>query len=917
VTTSDNAGPRLETKLFVPRLRRGLVARPRLTERLNRVAESKLALVSAPAGFGKTTLLAEWLAAARDGERSMAWLSLGHGDNEPAPFWAYLIAALQTLVPGLGGSALSLLQGPQPPPMEAVLATLLNELSAVPNDIVLVLDDYHVVDAPDVQDGMGFLLEHLPPQMHLVIATRADPALPLARLRARGELVEIRAADLRFTPDEAAAYLNGTMGLELAAADVEALEARTEGWIAALQLAALSMQGRADVASFIASFAGDDRYIVDYLVDEVLARQSEDVRSFLLRTAVLERLTGSLCDAVTGRDDGRAMLEALDRANLFLVALDDRRRWYRYHHLFADVLRARVVDEQPDAVPGLHRRASDWFERHGERSEAIRHAMAAGDFARAADLIELAIPEMGRARQEVTMRRWMDALPGPHFESRPVLAAGYAGVLMQTGELERVDALLRAAERWLERTDRDVNRGRDSGATVVVDRDDLRRLPAELAMLRAGYARITGDLAATMDHAHRALEVVDRNDHLARGGAASLLGLTHWELGDLAVAYRWFADGMESLEKGAYVSDVVGGAVTLADIRIAQGRLDDAMRSYERGLRLALDRPGPPLRGAADMHVGMADVLRERNDLAAGAEHLAASRALGDENGLPKNPNRWRVAAAGIRHAEGDVAGALDLLDQAEGVFFSDFSPDVRPIPAMKARLWISHGKLAEARGWARAHGVTATDAISYVRAFEHATLARVLLAEGRRDGAEGRLDEAIDLTRRLVAEAEGGGWNGAAIDALGAQALARHSRGDVSGALDSLARAFGLAEPEGYVRIFVDEGPAMEALLKEAAKRGLAPSYIALIQAGFATTRGVAQRKRSLIEPLSDRELEVLRLLTTDLSGPEIAAHLVVSLHTVRTHTKNIYAKLGVSSRRAAVRGAAELELLAPTGPR
>ena len=359
-----------------------------------------------------------------------AWLSLDPGDNQPASFWTYLIAALQTVAPGVGASALSLLQGPQPPPIETVLATLLNELGAVPSDVVLVLDDYHVIDAHDINDGMAFLLEHLPPQVHLVITTRADPALPLARLRARGELVEIRAADLRFTPDEAAAYLNEVMGLDLAAGDVAALEGRTEGWIAALQLAALSMQGRDDVAGFIAGFAGDDRYIVDYLVEEVLHRQPEQVRSFLLETSILGRLSGPLCDAVTGQDGGKAMLEALDRGNLFLVPLDDRRRWYRYHQLFADVLRARLLDEQPELVPELHRRACEWYEENGDRSEAIRHAMAGGDFERAADLVELAIPAMSQDRQEATLRQWLEALPDELLRVRPVLSNAYAGTLL-------------------------------------------------------------------------------------------------------------------------------------------------------------------------------------------------------------------------------------------------------------------------------------------------------------------------------------------------------------------------------------------------------------------------------------------------------------------------------------------------------
>src|SRR6266498_951378 len=403
--------PLLETKLHVPRWRRGLVARPRLSERLSRGAESALTVVSAPAGFGKTTLLAQWLATAPGDGPSAAWLSLDQRDNDPAVFWTYLVAALQTAAHGVGAGALSLLQSPRPP-IEAVLATLLNDLGAVSNDVVLVLDDYHVIDARDVQDGMAFLLEHLPPQIHLVIASRTDPALPLARLRGRGELVEIRAADLRFTPDEAAAYLNGVMGLVLTARDVAALEGRTEGWIAALQLAALSMQGREDTAAFIAGFAGDGRYIVDYLAEEVLQRQPEHVQHFLLQTSILDRLSGPLCDAVTGQDGGRAKLAALERGNLFLVPLDDRRRWYRYHQLFADVLQAHLRDEQPGELPDLHRRASAWYEQNGEPSETIRHALAAGDFERAADLVELAIPAMRRSRQEAAVRGWLKAPPG-------------------------------------------------------------------------------------------------------------------------------------------------------------------------------------------------------------------------------------------------------------------------------------------------------------------------------------------------------------------------------------------------------------------------------------------------------------------------------------------------------------------------
>ena len=476
-------------------------------------------LVSAPAGFGKTTLLAEWLdagSAAADG-RSVAWLSLDRGDNDATLFWTYLVAALETAAPGVGAGTLALLQETHPSPIETILTTLLNDLDTIASDVVLVLDDYHVIDSPEVQVGMVFLVDHLPAQHHLVIAGRADPALPLARLRGRGELVEIRAADLRFTPDEAAAYLNGVMGLALTAPDVAVLEQRTEGWIAALQLAALSMSGRNDIAGFIAGFAGDDRYIVDYLAEEVLQRQPVHVRSFLLQTSILDRLTGPLCDAVSGQDGGKVTLAALERGNLFLVPLDDRRQWYRYHHLFAGVLRARLLDEQPDRVDELHQRASAWYERNGERSEAIRHALAGEDFERAADLVELAIPAMRRSRQEAALRRWLEVLPDDVIRVRPVLSIGYVGALIVQGEPEGVEARLRDAERWLDTTTGLGERPQDASVgMVVVDDEAFRGLPVAVAVYRAGQARILGDVVGTMTHARRALELSGEGDHFGR-----------------------------------------------------------------------------------------------------------------------------------------------------------------------------------------------------------------------------------------------------------------------------------------------------------------------------------------------------------------------------------------------------------------
>ncbi len=906
MTTMDSAGPLLETKFYVPKLRRGVVARPRLSERLSRGAESKLTLISAPAGFGKTTLVAEWLAAAPAGRPSVAWLSLDQADNQLVTFWTYLITALQTAAPGTGARALSLLQEPQPPPIETVLAPLLNELGALSNDIVLVLDDEHLVDAPEIQGGMAFLLEHLPPRIHLVIATRADPALPLARLRGRGELVEIRAADLRFTPDEAAAYLNEVMGLDLTAPDIAALEGRTEGWIAALQLAALSMKGRDDIAGFIAGFTGDDRYIVDYLVEEVLQRQPERVRSFLLETSILARMTGPLCDAVTGQDGGKATLEALDRGNLFLVPLDDQRRWYRYHQLFTDVLRAHLLDEQPELVPQLHRRACEWYEQNGERTEAIGHALAAGDLERVADLVELAIPALSRGRQEATLRRWLEALPDDLLRVRPVLSDAYAGSLLVRGEVEGVDERLRDAERWLDADDATMR----AGPMVVVDETAFRRLPGSLAVHRAGQARILGDVAGTVAHARRALDLVEEDDHLSRGGGAALLALAYWTSGDLEAASRWYGAGMADLEKAGHLSDVIGCALALADIRLAQGRLGEALRVLERGLALATRQDGHVLRGAADMHVGISAVLLERGDLEGARRHLSEAEALGEENGLPQNRYRSRVAMAAIRQAEGDPDQALEFLATAENAYVNDFSPDVRPVAAVKARVWIAQGRLAEASGWARESRLTAADELDYVHEYEHVTLARLHLAEGVREGSERDTSAATEHLTRLLAAAHDGQRNGSVIEILVLLSLARQARHDVAGALAALERAVALAEPEGYVRVF-DEGQPMVAMLKLAARRGTASEYVRRLLAAAVTAEGPTPVRQPLIEPLSERELEVLRLLQSDLDGPDIARELTVSLATVRTHTSNIYAKLGVNNRRAAVRRAAELGLL------
>ena len=910
--------PILATKLYIPPPRPGVVPRPRLTDRLNEGLQRRLTLISAPAGFGKTTLISEWIAGCG---RPAAWLSLDEGDNDPTRFLAYLVAALRTIAADIGEGMLGALQSPQPPPTESVLTALLNETATIPDDFVLVLDDYHVIDAGAVDDALAFLIEHLPPRMHLIIATREDPQLPLARNRARGQLVELRAADLRFAPSEAAEFLKGVMGLNLSEENIAALETRTEGWIAGLQLAALSMRGQEDVSGFVRAFAGDNRYIVDYLVEEVLQRQPERIRSFLLQTSILARLNGPLCDALTGQEEGNMLLETLERGNFFVVPLDDKRRWYRYHHLFADVLQAHLRAEQPDLVATLHRRASEWYEQNGLPADAIRHALAAEDFERAADLIEGAVPAMRRSRQEATLLGWLEALPDELFRVRPVLNVHYAGTLLQSGQLDGVEERLRDAERWLNTTaDRRERPDEPAAEMIVVHEEAFRRLPASIAMYRAGIALARGNVPETVTYARRALDLAPEDDHFQRGAAAAILGLAAWTSGDLEAAHRSYADGMAHLQRAGNISDAVGGAMTSADIRIAQGRLHEAMRTYEHALRLATEQGDPAMRGTADMQVGMAELHRERNDLEAATQRLLRSKEQGEHTGFPQYRYRWRVAMARIREAQGDLDGALGLLHEAEHVYVSDFHPDVRPIAALKARIWVAQGRLGEALGWTRERRLSAHDDPSYLREFEHVTLARVLLARYKSKREESPMLEAMSLLERLLQAAEACGRMGSVTEILVLQALAHEAQGDSPAALVPLKRALALAEPEGYVRIFLDEGRPMAQLLSEAATRGIMPDYTGKLLAAFDaegriepddSPRPATLASQPLVEPLSDRELEVLRLIARGLSNREISERLFLAVITVKGHNRNIFRKLQVRRRTEATARARELGLL------
>jgi LuxR family maltose regulon positive regulatory protein len=916
--------PILATKLFIPLARPGIVPRPRLIEWLNGglTKGCRLTLISASAGFGKTTLVSEWISAltsapspgGRGEGARVAWLSLDEGDSDPVRFISYLIAALQTIRSELGEGLLAALQSHQPPPTEVILTALLNEIATVSDNFVLVLDDYHSIDSQSVDQALAFLVEHQPPQMHLVIATREDPPLPLPRLRARGQLTELRAADLRFTPVEAAEFLNQVMGLNLTDEDVAALETRTEGWIAGLQLAALSMQGHQDAASFIKSFTGSHRFVLDYLVEETLQRQPEPIRNFLLQTSIFDRFCAPLCNVVTGREDSKETLDTLEHSNLFLIPLDDQRRWYRYHRLFADVLQTHLMETQPDRVTVLHSRASTWYELNGFRPDAIRHALAAREFALAADLVELAFPVMNINRQFSNLLGWLKSLPDEMVRVRPVLCYAYALASMACGENESVEPRLQDAERWLNTREQPEFLPE---RMIVADKEEFRRLPGLIALIRGGQALGRGDMTETEKYARKVLDFAPANDYLMLGGAASQLGLVAWKNGDLDTARRMTADGIENLRLAGYISPAIGSAIVLADIQITQGCLHEAMTTYERGLQWATETGASVLSGAADMYVGMSSLHYEHNDLETATQHLLTSQSLGELAGLPQNPYRWRAAMAHIRQAQGDLDSALQLLEEAERVYDGNFSPNVRPIATRKVRMWLSQGRLCEALNWVREQGLSVENELSYLREFDHITLAGVLIARYKTDRAEGDLHAALGLLARLLQAAEEGGRNGSMIEILILQSLAYQAQGDQPRALNSLERALTLAEPEGYVRIFVDEGEAMRLLLEKQSHNRDHPlsDYADKLLAAFAQPvaapkSAIIHQKSDMIEPLSERELEVLKLLRSELSGPEIAGHLVISPNTFRTHTKNIFSKLGVNNRRAAVRRAEELGL-------
>ena len=879
--------PILATKLYIPRLRPNVVLRPRLHERLNEGLHRKLTLISAPAGFGKTTLVSEWVEGI---ERATAWLSLDDQENDPIRFLTYLVAALQTIAANIGEGVSIVLQSPQPPPTEAILAALLNDIVTISDQFVLVLDDYHLLDSKAVDQALTYLVEHLPPHMHLVIATREDPPLPLARLRAQGQLTEVRAVDLRFTASEAAAFLNQVMSLTLSAEDIAALERRTEGWIAGLQLAALSLQGQQDATRFITSFTGSHHFVLDYLVEEVLGQQPDSVQTSLLRTSILDRFCGSLCDAVLldSSASGQTTLEYLERANLFIVPLDNERRWYRYHHLFAELLRQRLhqsiassTGDTESQMNELHIRASIWYEDHGLEIEAFHHAVAAHVVERAARLAEgTGMPRHFRVAVTAILD-WLASLPTSVLNARPWLWVRYASLLLVNGQPTGVEEKLQAAEAALQGVESD---------------DESRDLVGQIAESRATLALAWYQVEPMLVQSRRALEYLHPNNLASRATAHWTLGVAYNLQGDRDAARRAYTEAISLSQASGDSFTTILATLGLGNIQEADNQLYLAAESYQRVLQLAGE---PPLPIAGEAHLALARICYEWNDLDAALAHGQQSLRLARQ--FDRAIDRFvlcEVFLAHLKLAQGDVAGSAALLAEAgQSARQHNFVHRIPEVAAEQVLTLLRQGSLSAAAHLAQTHELP----LSQVRVYL----------------AQGDTPAALAVLESLRQKMEAKGWEDERLKVLVLQAVALQAHGDKDQAVRQLCDALVLAEPGGFIRLFVDEGLPMAHLLSEAAAYGSMPDYIGKLLAVFEAEDQKREDTSSqstsqpLIEPLSPRELEVLQLMAQGRSNQEISERLFLALSTVKGHNQNIFGKLQVQRRTEAVARARELGLL------
>ncbi|MFB0842661.1 LuxR C-terminal-related transcriptional regulator [Paenibacillus oleatilyticus] len=885
--------PIVTTKLYIPPPRAKAVSRPRLIERLHQGMHRKLTLISASAGCGKTTLVSEWLVGC---PQPAAWLSLEEADRDPARFLTYLFAALQTIGIRSGEGVMGMLQAPGPLPMETILTAVLNKITAIPDRFILVLDDYHVIDSRPIDDAIGFLLERMPAQMHLVIITREDPDLSLARLRVRDQLTELRTADLRFTSSEAAEFLGQVMGLRLSQEDVAVLESRTEGWIAGLQLAALSMQGHhKDAASMIRSFTGSHHFVLDYLVEEVLQQQSASIQVFLLRTSILDRLCGPLCDAVLreGTDallSGQETLQYLERTNLFIVPLDNERRWYRYHHLFADLLRQRLYQtvgsskgEEKRDVEELHLRASEWYEDHGLELEAFHHAAAAHDVERAVRLIEgEGMPLLFRGAIAPVLN-WLDSMPKEELDAKPALSVMHASALLMVGQSADVERKLQAAEKGLQSAAQD-NKTRD--------------LKGHIAAIRATLAVNKHQADTIIAESRRALEYLHPDNLPVRTATTWTLGYAYQLQGDRAAASQAYSEALSiSRTIGHYMITMLA-TLGLGNIQEMDNRLYVAAETYRHALQLAGD---PPLPVAFEAHLGLARIYYEWNDLETAMHHGQQAVRLVQQLQHTDRVVAGEVVLARLKLARGEVAEAAAILAKADHIARrQNFVKQAPHIAAAQVLVLLHQGQLATAAHLAQKHELPVSRA-------------RVHLAQG---GASA----ALALLEPLREQAEVKGWEDQRLQVMVLQAVALHAQGEKLKAVQLLVEALTIAQSSGCIRTFVDEGIPMRRLLREAVTLETIPDYAGKLLEEFEAERLNDESKsgprqfrsdKFLVDPLSARELEILQLVAQGLSNHEISERLFLALSTVKGHNRNIFDKLQVKRRTEAVARARELGLL------
>ena len=910
---SAGSDPLLLTKLSPPKAGRSLVPRETLSERLDGGLERKLILLSAPAGFGKSTVLGTWAVAWSRLGRPVAWLTLDDRDNDPGRFWRYFLEALGQLLPGSAEAAQGLLRSPQAPPVATLLATLLNDLHGLPEDAALVLDDYHVIGSTEIHEAMIFLLENLPVRLHLIIATRADPPFPLSRLRASGDLLELRASDLRFGLADAETYLNQIMGLELTPRNISELVRRTEGWAGGLQMAALAMRGHTDLPGFIADFTGSNRYVMDYLAEEVLARQPDALRTFLLTTSVLDRMCASLCEALTDDPESQSVLERVEHANLFLDPLDDVREWYRYHQLFADVLNQRLRHEHLDMVPVLHQKASDWFEGRGLLLDAIQHALLAQDLPRAIRLIEAAGMTLILNQQVQTVLGWIDGLPDALVRGRPVLHTLRALGLASSNRPDAAEASLQAAERCLP----------EESTT-----DDVRAIRGRAAVIRALIARFSGDLERAVVLGRQALELLPQTDATARERAAAVMNvaLAFQVSGDVSAAYeRPLEEAIAAFSAAGAVAPLLSATNYLGRLRTMQGHLRAAADTYAGAAEAVSGRDR--FRGAvnsAAYYVGLGEIHLQWNDLDVAERHLrrAVESVTGAFTVDADVATGGYLFLARLQQARGQPAEAAATLDAFASLARqrSFFSLLIEQGEAERARLALKQNDLLAAVGWAEARGLGAEDP-SYPREEQYLTLARVLIAQAEDEAVGSHLTDALELLDRLLKAAENANRGNSVIAILTVYAMALQAQHQLNTAVAVLERALTLAEPEGYIRVFVDEGAPMAALLSKLLKSrrgepqdphsdallGYARRLLAMFEPPAGEAHGVP------VDTLTAREREVLELIAAGLSNREIATRLFVAISTVKSYTNSIFRRLGVESRTQAVAEARARHLLIP----